>query len=201
QGNCLILGITYPRSTTRTVSITDTAGNSWTGTLAVRASDASIPVTSDIYVLPGARAGVTQITVGFDTDVDSFQYTVSEFNNVALPPPVRGRSNPPAGAAASGVATLSSGSFTPANNDANGGNLIWSYFANNSFGNGHPTDFTAGPGFTSLHSDIGWAHDQGMATASQYTIQTAAAPINPGIQGTAPARETYNALSQAVNAT
>jgi len=149
-GNCLILGITYPRSTTRTVSITDTAGNDWTGTLAVRASDPSTPVTSDIYVLPGAMAGVTQITVGFDTDLDSFQYTASEFNNVALSAPVSGSSKTTAAAAINGVATLSSGSFTPANNDANGGSLIWSYFANNSFGNGHPTDFTAGSGFTAL---------------------------------------------------
>ena len=199
-GNCLILGITYPRSTTRTVSITDTAGNDWTGTLAVRASDPSTPVTSDIYVLPGAMAGVTQITVGFDTDLDSFQYTASEFNNVALSAPVSGSSKTTAAAAINGVATLSSGSFTPANNDANGGSLIWSYFANNSFGKGHPTDFTAGSGFTSLHSDIGWAHNQGMATASEYTIQTTAASINPGIQVTSTAGDTYNALSVALKA-
>jgi hypothetical protein len=189
QGNCLILAITYPRSMTRTVSITDTAGNNWTGRPAVRGRT-STPVTSDIYVLPGAKAGVTQITVGFDTDVDSFQYTASEFTNVALSSPVSGSKAITSAAAINGVATLSTGSFTPANNDANGGNLIWTYFANNSFGHGHPTDFTAGSGFASLHSDIGWAHDQGMATASEYTIQTTAASINPGIRVTSHANDT-----------
>ena len=199
QGNCLILGLSYPSSTSRTVSISDTAGNDWTGRRAATAQDPHT-LTSDIYVLPNAKAGVTQITVAFDSILDSVQYTASEFYNVDPNAPVNGFSAKNSATTVNGVATLSSGSFTPGNNDANGGNLIWSYFANNSFGNGHPTDFTAGTGFTSLHSDIGWAMDQGIATASQYALQANAAAIDPSIRVTATATDTYNALSVALKA-
>ena len=198
QGNCLILGITYPSATGRTVSITDSAGNDWTSTLAVTTDNGA--QVSEIHVLPDAKAGVTRITVSFDAILDSFEYTASEFTNLARVAPVNGSSATADAKAVDGVATLSSGPFTPGNNDASGGNLIWSYFVNNSFGNGHPTGFTAGPGFTSLHSDIGWAKDQGMATASEYMVQATAASIDPGIRVTSTNTDTYNALSVALKA-
>jgi hypothetical protein len=61
------------------------------------------------------------------------------------------------------------------------------------------TGFAAGPGFTSLHSDIGW-HAQGMPTASEYFVQGAQAAINPGISVTTNGADTYNAVSVALKA-
>src|SRR5262249_40071459 len=72
----------------------------------------------------------------------------------------------------------------PGNNDTNGGNLIWNYYAIAGAANGNPSNWTPGGGFTLLDADIAWNTDQGFPHASQYLVQSAAAPINPGITAT-----------------
>ncbi len=196
-GNCLILGISYSWASPQSVSISDDNGNTWPSSPAVTTTDGSNLVSS-IYVLPNARAGVTTITVSFNADVHPFQYTISEFYNIDTVSPVNG------GSARSTTVSpnLTSGSFTPAtNNDANGGNLIWTYFCDLGGGTDNwTTTFAAGASFTLLDADIGW-HQQGLPHASQYAVQTRQAAINPGMTATmTAANDTYNALSVALKA-
>jgi hypothetical protein len=196
-GNCLILGMSYAWSSTRTVSVSDDNGNSWPAAPAATTNDGGTLISS-IFVLPNAHAGVTTITVTFDDDLLPFQYTISEFYNVATASPVNGKS----ASSATVSPNLSSGTFTPTtNNDASGGNLIWSYFCDLGGGTGNwTTTFAAGANFTLLDADIAW-HQQGLPHASQYTVQTTQAAINPGMTATmTPANDTYNALSVALRA-
>ncbi|HYS07138.1 MAG TPA: LamG-like jellyroll fold domain-containing protein [Myxococcales bacterium] len=199
-GNCLVLGISYGYSPTRTVAIADDRGNAWSVSPAATVTDRGNLISS-IFVLPNAHPGPTQVTVTFDADLYNFQYALSEFYNVDGASPLNGISASSTTSTINGTGTLSSGAFTPGtNNDAAGGNLIWTYFASNSDGSTHTvTNWTAGPGFKSLHSDIGW-HDQGMPTASEYFVQTAQGPINPGISVTSTGSDSYNAVSVALKA-
>src|SRR5882724_5228490 len=83
-GNCLVLGMTYPHGSTPTV--TDNNGNTWSGSPAVSADGGVGGYVSAIFVLANANAGLTTITVAFGTGnatIIPFQYTLSEFNNVA----------------------------------------------------------------------------------------------------------------------
>jgi len=199
-GNCLVLGISYGYSPTRTVAIADDSGNAWSVSPAATVTDRGNLISS-IFVLPKAHPGPTRVTVTFDADLYNFQYALSEFYNVDGASPLNGISASSTTSTINGTGTLSSGAFTPGtNNDAAGGNLIWTYFASNSDGSTHTvTNWTAGPGFKSLHSDIGW-HDQGMPTASEYFVQTAQGPINPGISVTSTGSDSYNAVSVALKA-
>ncbi len=194
-GNCLILGMSYASSSTRAVSVSDDNGNSWPASPAVTTNDGANLISS-IFVLPNANAGVTTITVTFDAALLPFQYTISEFYNVATFSPVNGKS----ASSATVTPNLTSGIFTPTtNNDANGGNLIWSYFCDHGGGTGNwTTTFAAGINFTLLDADIAW-HTQGLPHASQYAVQATQAAINPGMTGTmTPANDTYNSLSVAL---
>ena len=199
-GNCLVLGISYGWSATRTVTVTDDNGNVWPATPAATVTDRN-NLTSSIFVLPNAQAGRTRVTVTFDSTLYNFQYALSEFYNVDATSPFNGSSASSSTTTTKGTTNLSSGIFTPAaNNDAAGGNLIWTYFASNSDGSSHTvTNWTAGPGFRPLHSDIGW-HDQGMPTASEYTVQATQAAIDPSISVTSGGADTYNAVSLALKA-
>jgi Fibronectin type III domain len=200
-GNCLILGISYAWSASRTVSITDSNGNAWPSSPAVTVTGGQI--ISSVFVLPNANAGVTTITVTFDGSLLPFQYTISEFYNVATVSPVNGasRGNTTSGSSVGG--TVASGSFTPGNNDPSGGNLIWTYVYDNANpGSGHAaTNFAAGTGFTLLDADIAWGTDANAHHASEYSVQTAAAAINPGMTVTmTPAGDSFNAVSVALKA-
>ena len=112
-------------------SITDNLGNTWPSLAACTANDVG-NMTAAIYVLPNSKAGTLAtpgiVTVGLGASVQPFQYTLSEFNNIATSSPVNGCIQAPGVSPTSG--TISPGSFTPtANNNANGGNIIWSYTA------------------------------------------------------------------------
>jgi uncharacterized repeat protein (TIGR01451 family) len=193
-GNCLILAMTYEYSATRTVSIADSNGNIWPGSPAVKASHGS-GYDSAIYVLPNAHAGVTTLTVTFDAPVIPFQYTISEFYNVATTAPVTGTS---AVAAAAGP-NVGSGTFTPANNDANGGNLVWSYFALAAIASGNPSVFSPAASFNLLDADIAWQTRQGFPHASEYGMQAISGPINPSLTATGDA-DLFNGVSVALRA-
>jgi hypothetical protein len=197
-GNCLILGITYQWSAARTVAITDSNGNTWPTSAAATANDGWNRISS-IYVLPNAKPGVTTVTVTFDDAVQPFQYTISEFYNVAQTSPVNGTASNDAALAPS----LSSGTFTPGNNDANGGNLIWTYAYDNSgvYPVNAATNFAPANGFTLLDADIAWGLNDNQHHASEYFVQTAAAPIEPGFSAAmTPASDTFNVLSVALKA-
>jgi len=192
--NCLILAVSYEYSATRTVSIADSNGNVWPSSPAVRASHGA-GYDSAIYVLPNAHAGVTTLTVTFDAPVIPFQYTISEFYNIDTTAPVTGTS---AAAAVAGP-NVSSGTFTPGNNDANGGNLVWSYFALATLASGNPSVFSPGASFTLLDADIAWQTRQGFPHASEYAVQPTSGPINPSITATGDA-DLFNGLSVTLRA-
>jgi len=198
-GNCLILGISVRWSATRTVAITDNNGNAWPSSPAVTTSDGANSISS-IYVLPNANAGTTTITVTFDgggaVRVKGFQYTISEFYNVATVSPVNGTSK----SSTTAAPNLASGSFTPGNNDANGGNLIWSYFSDNvGTSPTRVTNFAAVGGFALLDADIAWDRSAGFFHASEYFVQATSAPVNPGMTA-AGSIDRYNAVSVALKA-
>jgi FG-GAP-like repeat len=193
-GNCLVLGISYPHGNTPTV--TDNNGNAWPSSPAVSADAGVGNYVSAIFVLPNAKAGLTTITVTFGAAIIPFEYTVSEFNNVATVTPVNGSQ---ATASVSGSATHATGSFTPTDNDANGGNLIWNYYAISGAAAGNPTSWVAGGSFTLLDGDIAWTSGQGFPHASQWYVQTTAAAINPSITATGDTQG-YNCVAVALKA-
>ncbi len=193
-GNCLVLGLCYAHGLTPTV--TDNNGNTWPGTPTVSADGGTGNFVAAIFVLPNANAGVTQINVAFGTRALPFQYTLTELNNIAITSTVNGTH-----ATANVVgATLTCGSFTPTNNDANGGNIIWSFFAPAAYTTiaQAPTAWGVGNSGTMLDCDTAWSTRSGIPHASQYVLQTATAAINPTITATGVTTDTYNCVSVAL---
>lgn len=190
-GNALVLGITFPVGNTVS-SITDTVGNSWSTTPAVTAAGSSYRTSA--FVLPNSAAGAEVITVTFNASIIPFQYTVSEYNNVATSSPVNGSSS----AANDAGASISAGAFTPTtNNDANGGNVIWSYFAIAAGASQNPSSFVPGSGMTLLDGDIAWNTNQGFPHASQWQLQATSASINPTVTATGDTND-FNAVALAL---
>jgi hypothetical protein len=190
-GNCLILAFTYP-SGSAVRSITDTNGNSWSTTPDKSVTGSSY--ISAVFVLPNAIAGQDTITVTFNAAVIPYQVSVSEFNGIATTSPVNGSSS----AANQTGASLSTGSFTPGNNDTNGGNLIFNYYALSAAASGAPTKWVSGGSFSLLDADIGWTSNQGFPHATQYYLQTTSAAINPGITATGDTSDSYNCVAVAL---
>jgi hypothetical protein len=194
-GNCIVMGVTYPHGTT--ISISDNNGNSWPASPAVSADGGPGTNISAIFVLPNANAGQITLTVTFGTSIQPFQYTISEFNNVATTSPVNGTSS----AASQAGASLATGSFTPGNNDANGGNVIWNYYAIvDGSASGNPTSWVSDGSFTLLDGDVSGTGDQGFPHASQWYLQTTSAAINPTITATADTADSYNGVAVALKA-
>ncbi|MGZ6076230.1 MAG: hypothetical protein ACXWK6_00350, partial [Myxococcaceae bacterium] len=182
SGNVLIVGMSYGLPAGQVVTIRDDQGNSWPSSPAVSATDPDGDLASAIFVLPNARPGITAITISFSAPVNNtiFQYTVSEFHGVATSAPVSGTSK-----GSGRQPGLSAGTLTPANNDANGGNLVWSYFADASGATAFATQanrFTAGSGWTLLDADISQPTSAPpFPHASQSLLQTRAASVNPAM--------------------
>jgi len=198
-GNCLILGVTFganPFSPSMAVTaITDSSGDTWSSTPDVTTTDGGTAF-SQIFVHPNASAGLHTITVTLNGFVTLFQYTVSEFYNVATVTPVNGR----AGRAIANNGTVSTGSFTPANNDAAGGNLIWAYFADDSTPFAAvPTTVAAGGSFTLLDASIG-TNSASLPHGSMYFVQPTAAAINPRMTLTGGGSDTWNGVAVALKA-
>lgn len=191
-GNCLLLGITYPNGVTPVV--TDNNGNTWGAATKTQVGAGN---TSAVFVLLNANTGQTTLTVTFGSRISPFQYTVAEFYNVATSAAAAGSIS----AATTGTG-LATGSFTPTNNNATGGNLIWMYTCSgDSSGPAAPTNWSAGSGFTLLDADISVQTAQGLPHASQYIVQTTSAAINPGFTVTgAGGTDHYNNIAVALKA-
>jgi hypothetical protein len=195
-GNCLILGVSYDWASNRTVSISDDNGNTWPGSPTASTTDGA-SYTSAIYVLPNARAGITTITVTFDALIATFQYTISEFDNIATVSPVSGTST-----GQSTAPNLSTATFTPGNNDANGGNLIWTYFWDNVYYRFNDvTTISAGTSFSLLDAGIAGTGGKANPCASEYHLQRSSAAITPSMTATMTGgNDTYNGVSVALMA-
>lgn len=200
-GNCLVLGVTFgadPFSVASAITaIRDSAGDVWPTSPATSASD-NATAKSAIFVLPNASAGIHTLTVSLNAKVTLFQYTVSEFSGVDTAAPINGSPTGQAAPISSGV--VSTGSFTPGNNDARGGNLIWAYFADDATPFATvPTTYAANAPFTLLDGSIGTNGSQ-LPHGSMYFVQTTAAAINPTMTLSGAGTDTWNRVAVALRA-
>ncbi len=170
--NCLILALTNAYTSTRTITVSDDKGNMWTR--GPHIDFVANTETTTIFYALGVATGTQKITIHFDASIFNVHATVSEWYNIATVAAANGST-----AAFDVASPISPGSFTPGNNDANGGNLIYHHAiaipGSGSLGNltSIVSGITAGAGFT-----LASANRQ-LASISQYAVQTTAAPMNP----------------------
>jgi hypothetical protein len=195
-GNLLVLKITYPNG--KTVStISDTVNGSWSTTAAVTARGGTGNNDTSIFLFPNSGSGVLTITINFNSMVQPAIFTLMEWSGIATSSPNNGTTGNPT---VTGP-TLSCGSFTPTNNNANGGNLILAFFdfANGASAGGNPTSWSAGTSFTLMDADIGWGTNHGgLPKASEYFVQTTSAAINPGMTSTGDSADQFNCVAIAL---
>jgi len=194
-GDALVLAISYPHG--ETITISDSLGQTWPAA-SITEDGGSGNYVARIYVLCGSLAGNETITVGWSTSSLPFEYTVSEFNNIATAGCVDGTVGG-TNLAPTGSAVIDPGSFTPVtNNNAKGGHIIWNYNAISSIADGNPTSWVPATDFTLLDGDIAWFNKQGFPHASQWSIQTTNASVTPSITATGDTGDTFNSASVAL---
>jgi hypothetical protein len=116
--NCLILALTNAYTSTRAITISDDKGNTWT--TGPHIDFVANTETTTIFYALGVAAGTQKITIHFDASIFNVHATASEWYNIATIAAANRSS-----AAFDVASPVSTGSFTPGNNDANGGNLIY----------------------------------------------------------------------------
>jgi len=191
--NCVALCMSYPNGTT--ITITDGLGNTWPAS-ATKAADAGAGLNvGSIWILPNANGGVSTYHVACSPAAIPFQYVIIELCGIDANP-VNSTS---AGTASVTGPNLTTGSFTPDNNDATGGNFILAYYAlsSGSSSAGRPTSFVAGGPFTLLEADT-WTGVQSFPQAAQYFLQTSHAAINPGMTATGDSADAFNCVAVAL---
>jgi hypothetical protein len=205
-GNAIILQINWnanPGSTTIVVSsITDSAGDTWSATPDKSVGTASTGPKMAVFVHPNSSAGFHTVTVTFNVPATLFQMTLSEFSGIATSSPVgstTGLTDTP-----DLFATLS----VP-RNDGQGGNLILTYWADQSTAIATPpTDYTPGP--ASLCGANGGCGEFKMLDASvgtflqphgsMYWVQSIAQDVTAAVDITGGTADTYNMIVVAVKA-
>jgi len=191
-GDALVLGITYLHG--KTITITDTLGNTWPPP-AVVADNGEFNHVTAVYVLLNSRGGPNTITVNWSGAAQPFQYVLSEYNNVV------GVSGTHKGIGLHTVASvIRPGPFTPAENNAGGGNVIWNYTALAATNNGLVTRWAAGTQFSLLNADNAWMAVQGVGfnEASQAFLQPLAASIAPRITAIGDTEDPFNSVTVAL---
>lgn len=176
-GNCLVLQIAYPYNASRTISISDSTGDTWPAAAITQGTASTGNMRISLYVLPNASAGLHTLTITFDASLKPFKYVLSEFNNIATSSPVDGTT----GASSVSGSAANAGSFTPTtNNDANGGHLIVGMAISND---------TVGTLLANQASAISAANSAQfidadntctIPSASSYLLQATNGAINPG---------------------
>jgi len=163
-GNCLILSFSNPYSSSRTMSITDNKGNTWSLLKTVNNGT----TMSSTYVALNVAGGTQNITVTFDASLYGFQFCATEAYNVLSAFAVDGSSS----ATTSGTGTIASGSITT----SSPGDLIYQYgydTDNTLLTSTGMTGMTSGPGFTFLSADVM------LGTFAQYQVQSSTGAILP----------------------
>ncbi len=178
--NCVIVGISYPNATGRTVAISDNKGNTWTaGPTATNGS-----TTTRLYYVTGVIAGTRDVVVTFNAALAGFQAVLSEFYGVAVTSAADGSS----GNGASNVPTVTAGSLTT----STAGDLVYTY----GFTNNYSAPFSgmaAAGGATILSAD------RLRGSAAQYQIQASAGTITPTLTISASSGG-FNAVALALKA-
>lgn len=125
-GNCLIIGLSFPYSAARTISISDSTGDTWVQAGSQVTDSANM--AQRVYYVKNCTAGFHTLTITFDASLRPFGYEFTEAYNIDTVSPLDGTN----GTASSAAPNVSAGSYTPTtNNDANGGHLIWTFARSN----------------------------------------------------------------------
>jgi hypothetical protein len=193
SGNALLVAATWPSGVTPTIS--DNVNGTWGAAIGTAAGGT---LTSGIFLLTGAAAGVTTITATLSSAITNqpFHWNLFEFTDVT-------GHNGFSGAFEQTGPNLAAGSFTPGNNNAHGGNLILSYFCCAfSDAGSQPSIWTAGSGHTLLEADLcGLGNPNNyFPHATQYVLQTTQTAINPGITATGDTTDAFNCVAIALTA-
>jgi hypothetical protein len=146
-GNSVICGLTYPYSSSRTVSITDNESNIWHQAVSVGSTANDMTVA---LWYTAAAAGTLTIKATFDTALFGLQFACKEAYNVVTNSPLDGT----ASIASSTTSTVATGSITTTAN----GDLIFEY--GNWIGESplndqitYVNDFVAGRGWSPIIAD------------------------------------------------
>lgn len=147
-GNSVICGLTYPYSSSRTVSITDNESNTWN--LAVSVNNGSGSNTEALYYT-AAAAGTLSITVTFDAALYGIQFACKEAYNIVASSPLDGTGS----VADSTTSVVSTSALTTTAN----GDLIFEYgnYSGEAPLNGQKNwanAFAAGPGWSPIVADL-----------------------------------------------
>jgi len=177
SGQGLVCAVAYPSGATP--SITDDQGNTWpasgaAGTVTADAGGGAMAI--QIFRLASAAANTRIVTVGFGgSPQQPVKVWLEKLYNITGT--VNGSKT---GTSLNTLGTVSPGSFTPTNNNANGGNLILAYMVAQGTSNStNPTDIAPARGYFLQDADIGWVSGNGIPSASQAFLQTTAAATTP----------------------
>ena len=185
-GNTLVISGSWPHGTPPT-SISDSVNGAWSTTPRGLVSGGAGKLDSGFFVMPASGTGVgttTTITVTFASAVIPFHWNIFEWSNIT------GYASAAPGAANATGPSLTAGSFTPPNNNANGGNLILTYAVNSiTTATTGPNPWAAGTNQTLLEADMtgyfqGQSGQPAFSHATEYYLQATSAAINPGITAT-----------------
>lgn len=193
-----VMAVTAPHGTA--VSISDTVFGTWSKAVCTADAGTGNYLTAVFVQYLGATGGADTITVGVgSTSILPVSYDLTFWGNINPIAPVSGSLCTANITPATG-GNISPGSFTPANNDRQGGNVIWNYNGIAFAASFNPTGWTPGSGFTLLNGDILWTANNGYPTSSQYEVQTTQASVTPQINGggEGPTTNDYNSVSVAL---
>lgn len=184
----------------KTVSITDTLGATWSELCAGSGGTGNAKAWAFVAPL-GATGGVDAITIGVGaSNTQPVQYDLTIWENINTSTPSGGSHC----SATNGVTPVSgvitdTGSFTPTPNNANGGNVIETYVpVCTSLASGNTASWTAGAAFTLLSSEIIWTNNQGFPNAVQWQTQTTSAAITATISETGDTADCFNMATVAL---
>ena len=164
-----------------TVTISDTLTGAWSAPTC--SASGSNNVNASVFVQPlGATGGADTITINVGaTDTQPVQFDITFWENINTAAPVNG-SQCSGNITPTSGGVISPGSFTPTNNDANGGNVIWNYTPlANGFSHTSVTGYTPATSFQLLNGGAVLWPATGFPQASQYYLQTTAAAVTPSI--------------------
>ena len=200
-GNALLVACSYDNGVTG-LSFSDNINGAWPAAIFKLTNTNGNSVNSAFYLFTGIAnpSGVpTTVTATFTGGPPAaFQWNIFEFANVT-------GHNGTHGTAAVAGASLATGSFTPGNNNANGGNLVLSYFATATLlsSTTGPNPWVADSGHTLLEADMTGFYQGatgGYCHATQSFQQNTSAAINPTMVATGDTTNAYNCLAIALTA-
>lgn len=189
-GNTIVLHFTFDGA--QTISSVNGAVNG-AYTLAKSALAGTGNEDSVCYYAKNITAGVETITITFASSVVVFQYCITELYGVDTTSPLNGS------ASAALSTSTATGSFTPGNNNANGGNVLLSYHCkSDNFPSQLTTGFFPGTGLQLLNADIAWVNAvDSLPKAMQIGVQATSAATNPSVTSIAETGDHWNNIGTA----